>query len=258
MPTDAFRIEKLPAEKIAKIVLSRPTKLNIIRVPERAMIREAFESLARDAEVRVVIMQGEGGQAFSSGGDIPEFLEHTPLEMSEFADQISAPERFPGPVIAAVDGYAMGVGLELALCCDFIIATKRSTFAFPEIRLGAIPGSGGTQRVLRLVGIIRAKDFIMRGRRISAAEAESTGLITRAVEVGELDTEVMTLAREMVASAPAALRVLKRVLNKGLDCSLPAALELEGRAFATLVSTRDWQEGVRAWREKRRPNFEGR
>ncbi len=256
MESEAFRIEKYSDERIAKIVFCRPEKLNIIRVPERRKIREAFEALERDPNVRAVILQGEG-RAFSSGGDIPEFLDYSPLEMSEFSDLISAPERFPGPVIAAVDGYAMGVGLELALCCDFIIATKRSTFAFPEIKLGVIPGSGGTQRALRLMGIIRAKDFIMRGRRLSAVEAESVGLITRAVEVEELEAEVARVARELVEAAPAALRLLKRVLNQGQDCSLPAALELEGRAFATLVSTRDWQEGVRAWKEKRAPKFQG-
>lgn len=258
MVSEAFRIEKHPEEKLARIVFCRPAKLNIIRVPERRQIREAFEALERDPDVRVVILEGEGDRAFSSGGDIPEFLNYSPLEMSEFADLISAPERFPGPVIAAVDGYAMGVGLELALCCDFIIATRRSAFAFPEIKLGVIPGSGGTQRVLRLLGIIRAKDFIMRARRMSAAEAEAVGLITRVVEVEQLEQEVTAIARELVAAAPAALRLLKRVLNKGQDCSLPAALELEGRAFATLLSTRDWQEGVQAWKDKRAPKFEGR
>ncbi len=258
MDTGAFRVEKLPEEKIGKIVFCRPEKLNIIRVPERRLLRDVFLELECDPEVRIVILEGEGGRAFSSGGDIVEFLDHSPYAMSEFADLISAPERFPGPVIAAVDGYAMGVGLELALCCDFIIATMRSTFAFPEIRLGVIPGSGGTQRVLRLLGIIRAKDFLMRGRRMTAAEAEAVGLITRAVADEALANEVLGLARELAAAAPAALKVLKRVLNKGQDCSFPAALELEGRAFATLVSTRDWQEGVRAWREKRPPQFEGR
>jgi 2-oxoglutaroyl-CoA hydrolase len=251
-------VERLPEEKMAKIVFCRPEKLNIITVPERRMLRDAIEALDRDPQVRVLVLEGEGGRAFSSGGDIVEFLEHTPYEMSEFADPIAAPERFAGPVIAAVDGYAMGVGLELALCCDFILATKRSAFAFPEIRLGAIPGSGGTQRVLRLLGIVRAKDFLMRGRRMSAEEAERVGLITRAVEVDALGQEVTALARELAAAAPVALQVLKRVLNKGLDCSLPAALELEGRAFGLLVSTQDWQEGVQAWREKRPPRFQGK
>lgn len=258
MSTPGFRVERLKDKKIGKIVLSRPEKHNIIEVPERAMIRHAFEELDADPDVRVIIMQGEGGRAFCSGGNIPGFMEYSPLEMSEFADNAAAPERCSKPVIAAVDGYAMGVGLEFALACDFIIATKRSGFAFPEIRLGVIPGSGGTQRVLRLIGIFRTKDFIMRGRRMSAEEAAAAGMITRCVEVDELDKTVMELAAELAKSAPAALRVLKRLLNKGLDCSLPTALEFEGRAFATLLSTRDWQEGVKAWTEKREPQFEGR
>lgn len=253
-----FRVERLPEERIAKIVFCRPQKLNIITVPERRQLRDTFEALERDPQVRVLILEGEGGRAFSSGGDIVDFLRHTPYEMSEFADLIAAPERYPRPVIAAVDGYAMGVGLELALCCDFILATRRSVFAFPEIRLGAIPGSGGTQRILRLMGTIRAKDFLMRGRRMAAEEAERVGLITRMVEPEALAQEVLALARELVAGPPVAQTVLKRLLNKGGDCSLPAALELEGRAFGLLISTRDWQEGVQAWREKRAPRFEGR
>ena len=161
-------------------------------------------------------------------------------------------------MIAAIDGFTMGAGLELAVACDFRIATRRSEFAFPEIRLGMIPGSGGTQRALRLIGMTRAKLFMLTGQRISAERAEAWGLITQVVADDGLDAAVQALANELAARAPLALRTLKMVLNRGADAPLETALELERKSYAWLRSTHDYEEGVRSFVEKREPKYEGR
>src|SRR5213078_3490110 len=146
-----------------------------------------FGGLDADAAVRVVVVRGAGGRAFSAGGDVSEFLTLAPADLELWGDTLTAAERCRKPVIAAIDGYAMGAGLELAVACDFRIATLRSEFAFPEVRLGMIPGSGGTQRTLRLIGMTRGKLFMMTGQRVSAERAEAWGLITRAVPDDKLD-----------------------------------------------------------------------
>jgi len=161
-------------------------------------------------------------------------------------------------VVAAIDGYTMGAGLELALACDFRVATRRSEFAFPEVRLGMIPGSGGTQRALRLIGMTRAKLFMMTGQRITAERAEAWGLITEAVADDRLDAAVGSLVGELTARAPLVLRTLKLVLNRGADAPLETALELERKAYAWLRSTGDYAEGVTAFLEKRPPRYTGR
>ncbi|MBI4245607.1 MAG: enoyl-CoA hydratase/isomerase family protein, partial [Candidatus Rokubacteria bacterium] len=146
----------------------------------------------------------------------------------------------------------------LALACDFRIATRRSEFAFPEVRLGMIPGSGGTQRALRLIGMTRAKRFMMTGQRIPAGQAEDWGLITQAVPDDGLDAAVGALAKELAERAPLALRTLKLVLNRGADAPLDTALELERKAYAWLRSTHDYEEGVKSFLEKRPPDYTGR
>jgi 2-oxoglutaroyl-CoA hydrolase len=152
----------------------------------------------------------------------------------------------------------MGAGLELAVACDFRIATLRSEFAFPEVRLGMIPGSGGTQRALRLIGMTRAKLFMMTGQRIPATRAEAWGLITQAVPDDGLDAAVTALTTELAERPPLAVRTLKMVLNRGADAPLETALELERKAYAWLRSTHDYDEGVRAFLDKRPPKYQGR
>ena len=152
----------------------------------------------------------------------------------------------------------MGAGLELALACDFRVATDRSLFSFPEIRLGMIPGSGGTQRALRLIGMTRAKLFMMTGRRISASQAEQWGLITQCVPGDAFERAIAELATELAARAPLALRTLKTVLNKGAEAPLETALELERKSYAWLRSTHDYEEGVKSFLEKREPKYIGR
>jgi 2-oxoglutaroyl-CoA hydrolase len=250
------RLERRPP--VATIWIDRQAKMNTMTVAMRNELPALFRELDADDTVRVVVLRGAGGRAFSAGGDVAEFLTLAPADLEEWGDTLSSAERCRKPVIAAIDGYTMGAGLELALACDFRIATQRSEFAFPEVRLGMIPGSGGTQRALRLIGMTRAKLFMMTGQRIPAQRAETWGLITQAVADGQLDEAVSALAGELAEKAPLALRTLKTVLNRGADAPLETALELERKAYAWLRSTHDYEEGVRAFLEKRPPKYTGR
>lgn len=243
---------------VATVWIERQVKMNALTVAMRGEFPRIFQDLDADEAVRVVVVRGAGGKAFSAGGDVAEFLSLAPADLEQWGDTLSWPERCRKPVIAAIDGYAMGAGLELALACDFRVATTRSEFAFPEIGLGMIPGSGGTQRALRLIGMTRAKLFMMTGRRIDAAMAEQWGLVTRAVSPVEFEDALRSLIQQLAAQAPLALRTLKTVLNKGAEAPLETALELERKAYAWLRSTHDYEEGVRSFLERRSPKFLGR
>jgi enoyl-CoA hydratase/carnithine racemase len=243
---------------VATLWIDRQAKMNTMTVAMRQEFPGLFQGLDAADDVRVVVVRGAGGKAFSAGGDVAEFLSLAPADLEQWGDTLSWAERCRKPVVAAIDGYAMGAGLELALACDFRIATLRSEFAFPEVRLGMIPGSGGTQRALRLIGMTRAKLFMMTGQRLPAERAEAWGLITQAVPDQGLDAAVAALGRELSDKAPLALRTLKVVLNRGADAPLETALELERKAYAWLRSTHDYEEGVRAFLDKRPPNYQGR
>src|SRR5205085_3429217 len=177
----------------------------------RDQLRGVFEELDGDDGVRFVVLGGAGG-AFTAGGDIAGFLEQTSWDVSRLADNVAAPERCRKPVIAALQGYVFGVGLELALACDFRLAADDVQLALPEATIGMIPGSGGTQRLARLVGIGRAKDIIMRGRRVGADEALAIGLVGSLVPAAELDAAVDSLIAELSRHSPLALAMAKRVI----------------------------------------------
>jgi len=243
---------------VATLWIDRQSKMNTMTVAMRNEFPGIFRDLDGDDHMRVIVIRGAGGKAFSAGGDVAEFLTLAPADLELWGDTLTAAERCRKPVIAAIDGYTMGAGLELAVACDFRIATRRSEFAFPEVRLGMIPGSGGTQRALRLIGMTRAKLFTMTGQRIPAERAEAWGLITQAVADDGLDAAVGALAAELADKAPLALRTLKLVLNRGADAPLDTALELERKAYAWLRSTHDYEEGVRSFLDKRPPRYQGR
>jgi 2-oxoglutaroyl-CoA hydrolase len=253
---DYLRVEH--DDTVATIWIDNQDKLNALTVAMRNAFTGIFQSLDTDQGVRVIVIRGAGGKAFSAGGDITEFLSLHPADLEQWGETLTWAERCRKPVIAAIDGFTMGAGLELALACDFRIATERSLFAFPEIRLGMIPGSGGTQRALRLIGMTRAKLFMMTGQRISASVAEQWGLITQTVPVEQLETTITALTAELSARPPLALRTLKTVLNKGADAPLETALELERKSYAWLRSTHDYAEGLNAFFEKREAKFIGR
>lgn len=252
---EGFRVERDGGT--ATITLDVPGKLNRVTMGARDQLAQAFAELGGDDNVRAIVLTG-AGEAFTAGGDIAMFLEREPEELSRLAWNVAAPERCPKPVVARLRGYTFGVGLELTLACDFRIAADDVQLALPEVRLGMIPGSGGTQRLARLVGLGRAKDIVMRGRRIDATEALSLGLVTEVVPVEELDAAVARLVEELAELSPLAVATAKRVLNQVYDAPLHVGLEIEGYAYAMLRSSHDFREGVEAFGEKRKPRFEGR
>jgi 2-oxoglutaroyl-CoA hydrolase len=251
---DGFRVERDGERGVATITLDVPDKLNRAA---RRQLASAFAELGEDAAVRTVVLTGAGG-TFTAGGDIPSFLTAPVDEMSSLAFNVASPERCPKPVIARIEGYCLGVGFELALACDFRVCSDDAKLGLPEIGLGMIPGSGGTQRLARLVGLGRAKDVIMRRKRITAEDALAWGLVSEVVPATELDAAVGRIAGELGALSPVALAMAKRVLNQVYDAPLHVGLELEGLAYGVIKSTKDFREGVEAFVEKRPPNFQGR
>jgi len=251
---DGFRVE--PDGDVARITLDVPGKLNRVSMLARDQLREVFEQLDADEAVRFVVLTGAGG-AFSAGGDIPGFLQKSAWDVSRLAHNVAAPERCTKAVIARLEGYVFGVGLELALACDFRLAADDVQLALPEATIGMIPGSGGTQRLARLVGLGRAKDIVMRGRRVHADEALQLGLVTEVVPAAELDAAVSSLCDELRRISPLALAMAKRVINHAYDGPLQLGLEVEGLAYGLLQQTRDFREGVQAFGEKRPSSFTG-
>lgn len=241
---------------IARLTIDRADKLNSITWAMRWEIARCIDQAGEDDRVKVIIIRGAGDRAFSAGGDIPEFLDLPDEALTTLAYPLGAPERCGKPVIAAIDGHCYGGGLELCLSCDFRIATEKSRFAFPEVTLGAMPGSGGTQRAVRLMGVTRAKAMVMTGSVFTAQKAEHWGLLTEMVPDGQLDTAVDEVALRLARLSPLSLRLAKNALDHAPDASLEAGLQMEGASMTVLVRRPHFAEGVAAWREKRPPVFQ--
>jgi 2-oxoglutaroyl-CoA hydrolase len=252
---DGFRVEIDGARERAHIILDRPP-LNVISMRERDQLRRVFERLDGDGQVRIIVLRAAGPH-FSSGGQISGFLDASPEDVSSLAWNIAAPARCKKPVIAASRGYCFGVGFELALACDFLLASETCLYALPEQRLGQIPGSGGSARLQKIVGLTRAKDLIMRAKRISGAKAVEWGIATECVKDEVLESATDALVDELRAFSPLAQRTLKRLLNDSEDALLSTAIELEGQCYGRLRSSDDFREGVLAFGEKRPPKFRG-
>jgi enoyl-CoA hydratase/carnithine racemase len=250
------------AEHVATITLNRPDVHNAMNAAMRHDLTRCFEALVTDDEVKVIVVTGAGERAFSAGADIREFVE--PLVPVRFREQRRRVEfravmdRCPQPIIAAVNGFALGGGLELALACDIRIAAAGATLGLTEINLAIIPGGGGTQRLARLVGRGKALEMILTGARIPADEALRIGLVERVVPAGEALKAATEMAASMAAKAPVALRYAKEAVVKGLELPLADGLRLEGDLSTLLRTTEDRVEGAKAFLEKRAPRWTGR
>ena len=243
------------------IQLHRPQKKNALNTELRREMERVLKEIAGDVTQRVVIVTG-GEEFFCAGADIGEIQEATTAELNykharEFQLLFDQIEALPQPVIAAVSGYALGGGCELALACDFRIASEGTKFGLPEIKIGAFPGGGGTQRLPRLIGAAKAKEIILTGDPISAEEALSLGLVIKVVPKDKLLEETKRFAAKLAALPRLAMEASKMLINRGLEIDLTSGLELEARCFGNLATTHDLHEGTLAFLEKRKPNFTG-
>lgn len=241
--------------------LNRPEKKNAFNAVLRQGMEEALKEIAADPKQRVVIVTG-GEEFFCAGADIGEILEANTAEATyrharEFQLLFDRIEALPQPVVAAVAGFALGGGCELALACDFRIASEGTKFGLPEIKIGAFPGGGGTQRLPRLVGAAKAKEMILTGDTIGAEEAFSFGLVMKVVPKDKLLQEAKGFAAKLAALPRLALEASKMLINRGMEVDLASALEMEARCFGNLAASHDLREGAAAFLEKRKPNFTG-
>jgi len=250
------------APPITYITLNRPHRLNTI-TPK--MVNELTDALLRawqDSETRVVVLKGAGGRAFSAGADVTAFTEIRSKSDAErflrdFQEIMNIIEAMPKPVIAGIDGYALGGGCELILACDMRVASSRSEFGQPEVNLGLIPGAGGTQRLPRLVGLGKALELMMLGERINAEEALRIGLVNRIVPAEKFDEELRNIAQKLAAQAPLAVKAIKQAVQMSIEAPLQKGLALERALFADLLFTKDFSEGISAFLAKRKPEFKG-
>ncbi len=247
---------------VALITLNRPKALNAIN---RMMVQELTQVLNQaeeDQDVRILILTGAEEKAFAAGADITEFQHLSPIEALHSSQAFQAAfnriEQLKKPVIAAVNGFCLGAGCELALACDMIYASDRARFGQPEINLGFIPGGGGTQRLARLIGRPRAKELIYTGEMIDAQEAYRIGFVNKVFPAAELIPAVKKLAQQVTSKGAVAIELAKKVIDEGYEGDLTSALALEAKGFALCFGTEDKTEGVNAFLEKRQPHFKGR
>ena len=247
--------------RVATVTINRPDKRNALNATVRREIIDALDALRTNDDVRVVVFTGAGDKAFVAGADIGEFAERSPVEQRvamegrRIFDEVAA---FPKPTIAMINGYAFGGGCELALACDIRVAARSAKLGQPEIKLGILPGGGGTQRLPRLIGAGRALRMILTGEALSAEQAERIGLVDEVVDDGALQAAVQALAQQIAAHSPVALRLAKDAVRAAFEAPLTAGLGYERELFITAFSSEDKAEGVHAFFEKRAPEFRGR
>jgi enoyl-CoA hydratase len=247
-------------EAIAIVVVNRPDKRNALNNTVRTEIVQALDSFRDDDAVRVVVITGAGDKAFIAGADINEFAQRTPIEQRAVMtgrSLFTEVAEFPKPVIAMINGYCLGGGCELALACDIRIAARAAKLGQPEIKLGIIPGGGGTQRLTRLVGRGHALRMILTGEMIDAVAAEKIGLVDVVTENDDLHNTTMELARAIAAHSPLTVRLAKQAVRAAEEMPLSSGLALERELFVTAFGSADKREGVAAFLEKRTPNFTG-
>ena len=247
---------------IGIVTVNRPAVLNALNTETYAEFYSLFQEIEDDPDIRVVILTGSGEKAFIAGVDITEMKDKNGVEIDHFVavarrgnDRVYTLSK---PVIAAINGFAVGAGLEIALACTLRIASDTARFGVPEIKLGIMPGNGGTQRLPRLVGKGRAMEMVLTGELIDATEAYRIGLVNQVVPLAELMEHTKQLAKKLVSKSPLALKIAKDVINTGLNLSLTEGIMYEQKNFALLCGSGDKKEGVAAFLEKRSPVFKGR
>jgi len=252
-------VERDEARRVALVRLNRPKQLNALNGPTMDALCEALEGLDRDEAVRVIVVTGSE-RAFAAGADIGEMSGASPIDMlrTNRIAQWDRVRKVSKPVIAAVAGWCLGGGCELAMALDIIIAAESARFGQPEIKIGVMPGAGGTQRLPRAIGKSKAMEMILTGEPITAAEAERIGLVSRVVTDELLVEDALALAAEIAKRAPLALRLAKESVNAAFEMGLTDGLAHERRLFYLLFSSDDQKEGMTAFLEKRDPNFKGR
>lgn len=244
------------------IKLNRPEAMNALNTKMGEELFATLTETAVDPAIWVVGLTTTNDKAFGVGADLKERKDMTTEQIARqralFTRMVLALKAMPQPVIAGIKGFTLGGGLELALCADMIIAGENAQVGLPEVRVGLIPGNGGTQYLPRLIGKNRAKELIFTGRRISAQEAQAMGIVNRVVPVDKVEETIWQLAQEILASAPIAVRQAKRSIDMGMDVDLSTGLQIEFEAYKVNLATEDRQEGIRAFNEKRPPQWKGR
>jgi len=248
-------------DNVAVIRFNRPKALNAINPDVLAEVGQALDQVEADPNLKVLVLTGAGEKAFVAGADIAHMANFTPLQGRHFSLQGQALlfrlEALPIPVIACVNGFALGGGIELAMACDFIYASENAKFGQPEINLGIIPGFGGTQRLPRLVGKAMAKELCMTGAIIAAAEAKEIGIVNKVFPADKLWEETMKTARLIASKGRVSLRAVKNSIDRGYDVDLHLGNAIEADAFALCMASPDGKEGLTAFLEKRKPEFKG-
>jgi enoyl-CoA hydratase/carnithine racemase len=248
-------------ESACWVQFNRPDKLNVLSPEMLTNLEEGLAICEAEEDVRVVVVTGDD-RAFMAGNDVRRMADGGVVGAQHTTEIVTRAQQklanLPKPTIAAVAGYALGAGLEIALCCDFRIAADNAVLGSPEINLGIIPGGGGTQRLPRLVGLAAANKIVMLGETMTGAEAERVGLVDKVVPLDSLEDEVNALAAKLAQRPPLALRAAKAAMRSGMNGSLAEGLELEQALFSALFGTEDQREGMAAFLEKRKPSFKGR
>lgn len=249
-------------ERVATITLNRPKVLNALNTVLWAELYRALEDAENDENIGVIVITGAGDRAFCAGADIPEIQALTPIGARDYslsAEEITRyMERIRKPIIAKINGFCLGGGQEIAMSCDFRIASDKARFGQPEVNLGIIPGAGGTQRLTRLVGKTKAMEIDMLGDHIDANEAHRLGLVNKVVPVEELDKAVDEFAQKLLSKSSAVLGIIKLAINKGIEMDLDRALYYEAECFSSARASEDSTEGLQAFVEKRKPEFKGK
>lgn len=254
-------IQSIRDDGIGVIVLDQPQKSNALSIDLLKELQQTLQLYREDPSIHCIIITGSGEKAFCAGADLKERLNMTPKQVGEavrlIKETISMIDQMPQPTIASINGAAFGGGLELALACDIRVASHQAKLGLTETSLGIIPGAGGTQRLPRLIGISKAKELIFMACRIDAGEALQIGLINQIAELEELENVSLSMARQIAANAPIAVKEAKKAIERGMETDLAHGLQIEEMSYQITIPTKDRMEGLKAFKEKRKPVYTG-